>query len=130
MFKRNRTSRGIERGHTPPVTPLNAHAGYGKSMVWAPKPKQRKEAPKPGFINERWVCGTCKTMTHSGGSLFSRSPITNDEVYKGVCIRCNPHMVPHTAREDFKTQGGKLGRPCVLPQFKYRYQPGATGAWI
>ncbi len=41
----------------------------------------------------RGVCLTCGTTTHLV-KLFRRTPLTNDDVHMGICIKDNPNSVP------------------------------------
>eukprot|EP00797_Seminavis_robusta_P009024 Sro1644_g288201.1 (95) ;mRNA; f:20676-21889 len=53
---------------------------------------------KPVMVNERWVCPCCKTQkTYHGQSVFWRTPITDDHVFQGRCLKCFPDFTPNTS---------------------------------
>ena len=50
-------------------------------------------------------CGTCGVQTHTvkrGIQKKSYLHMTNDDVYQGICIRCNPNHVPEKVWRQYK----------------------------
>lgn len=57
------------------------------------------------------ICITCGVrLTVRKGLGLSRKPLTNDQVYQGKCIRCDPRMVPLTVRKNWEAAEYKKRR--------------------
>lgn len=64
--------------------------------------EQARKARKKGLI-----CLTCAVKTHAIASL-SRVPLTNELVYKGICIKCNPEKIPEDVWKKFQKRAVSL----------------------
>jgi hypothetical protein len=58
------------------------------------------------------VCLGCGIKTHAAGFGYVKSPLTTQDIYKGICIRCNGGSVP----------------PAVLNEWQARNQPSGSSA--
>ncbi|KAL7575979.1 hypothetical protein ACA910_000768 [Epithemia clementina (nom. ined.)] len=50
---------------------------------------QRKQ-----IADRRGLCVRCGITTHEKTRILGRKPVSNENVYEGTCIRCNPRKVP------------------------------------
>ncbi|CAB9530143.1 expressed unknown protein (Partial), partial [Seminavis robusta] len=44
---------------------------------------------RAAIAKRKGLCVQCGVKTHTI-SVFKKAPLTNDHVYKGLCIKCNP----------------------------------------
>ena len=51
------------------------------------------EDERAAIAKRRGICARCLQRTHVV-SVFKKVPITNDDVFKGICIKCQPASVP------------------------------------
>lgn len=70
---------------------------FGKNGT-ALSPEERAAIAK-----RRGLCLKCGTKTHQV-KIMGRTPLTNDDVYQGICIRCNNHAVPTNVLQDWHSR--------------------------
>lgn len=59
---------------------------------------------------KRGVCVDCGVQTHNV-STFKKTPITNENVYNGNCIKCNPTNVPPTILMEYEYRAAMADTP-------------------
>jgi len=58
---------------------------------------------RANIARKRGVCLKCGRKTHHV-KVLSRTPLTNDDIYQGTCIRCYPQAVPTSVREEWSAR--------------------------
>jgi hypothetical protein len=64
------------------------------------------------IAQRRGLCVQCGMRTHTV-SIFQNSAITNDDVYKGICIKCNPTLVPANVLQGYDHRNPRVTAPVV-----------------
>ena len=54
---------------------------------------------RAAIAKRRGQCVKCGSKTHESGIM--RRPLTNEDIYKGTCIKCNPDKVPSHILADY-----------------------------
>ncbi|CAB9509957.1 MAP kinase-activated protein kinase 2 (Fragment) [Seminavis robusta] len=65
---------------------------------------------RAAIAKRKGLCVRCGMKTHAV-SFFKTSPITNDHVHKGVCIKCNPTSVPAKVLQAY--EDGHIPKPKI-----------------
>ena len=59
------------------------------------------EKEKIHVAEVKGYCLKCGIRTHKGNKAVRQRPLTNDEVWKGICIKCHPSKVPTDIRQQY-----------------------------
>ena len=61
------------------------------------------------------VCLRCNVQLSVKRGILARRPLTNDNVFQGICIRCNPRKVPQTIFQAWDKRNRPLRSARVTP---------------
>lgn len=64
-------------------------------------------AERADIARRRGVCLNCGTKTHDINFLGRRA-LTNDDVYQGICIKCNHAAVPPNILRDWQSRNAQV----------------------
>lgn len=67
---------------------------------------------RSAMAKRKGLCVQCGVKTHVI-SVFKKAPITNDDVYKGTCIKCNPTSVPGKTLQEYEHLHPRQNAPVV-----------------
>lgn len=65
---------------------------------------------RASIAKRKGLCVMCGIKTHTI-SVFKRAPVSNESVYKGTCIRCNPTSVPANILQDHEHRNPRIAAP-------------------
>ena len=71
---------------------------------------------RAAIAKRKGLCVQCGQKTHAI-SVFKKAPLTNDNVHKGICIKCQPTSVPPKVLQEYEFRNPRLNAP-VVPQRK------------
>ena len=83
------------------------------------------EADRERIAEKRGQCLRCGIKTRDVKGVFKRSTITSDQVYKGICIRCNPDKVPQDVYKAWESKFRPASKK-ASPVSKFRAAARAT----
>ena len=75
------------------------------------------QAERAEIAKRRGVCLNCGCRTHDV-KFMGRKPLTNDDVYQGVCIKCNHSAVPPQISRDWLARNSQVSH--VQPMNRFR----------
>ena len=70
---------------------------------------------RAAIAKRKGLCVQCGQKTHVI-SVFKKAPLTNDDVHKGICIKCHPTSVPPKVLQDYEFRNPRVNAP-VVPRF-------------
>lgn len=62
---------------------------------------------RASIARRRGLCLKCGTRTHVV-KIMSRTPLTNDDVYQGICIKCNNNSVPASVLQEWQMRNAQV----------------------
>ena len=69
------------------------------------------------IAKRKGVCVRCGTKTHTG-NILRRIPLNNNDVYQGVCIRCNPDSVPANVYSEWRARNVRSAPSNAAARFR------------
>jgi len=72
---------------------------------------------RAAIAKRKGLCVQCGVKTHVI-SVFKRAPVNSDDVYKGICIKCNPTSVPMKVYQDYEHRNPRQNAPAVARHAK------------
>ena len=70
---------------------------------------------RAAIAKRKGLCVQCGVKTHVI-SVFKKAPVTDDNVYKGICIKCQPTSVPGKILQEYEHRNPRQNAP-VVPRF-------------
>ncbi|CAB9525283.1 expressed unknown protein [Seminavis robusta] len=65
---------------------------------------------RAAIAKRKGLCVQCGVKTHTI-SVFKKAPLTNDHVYKGLCIKCNPTELPAMVVQAWERRNPRISAP-------------------